>query len=363
MATTCFADVDVAVVGGGPAGAAMAMGLAREGCATVLFDRSNGSTERVGETLPPAANSLLRDFGVWKPFRAQNHLASEGIVSVWNDARPRCNDFFLSSQGRGWNLDRNLFDAMLLHESENAGAVVYRDATLLACCRKPAHRWELELRNAGGTFRLRSRYLVDASGRTGSRALAFSSKSIVMDRLIGAARFFKWRDLSRYTLVEAIEQGWFYSAGLPNGRLVAAYFTDADIYARGRKEDPNYWQTQLEKALHTRDRLRNSSPIGPERIVSAATSRRTQVMGDDWIAVGDAALSFDPLSSLGIYKALDSTRHACDSIVQRLNGTHSDRSYASWSDEIFGHYLNLRREFYRAETRWPASAFWQRRRA
>lgn len=359
---SCPTNVDVAVVGGGPAGAAMAMELARAGCAAAVVDRSNGGAERIGETLPPAANSLLQDFGVWKPFQAQKHLASEGIVSIWNDARPRFNDFFLSSQGRGWNLDRNRFDAMLLHESENAGAVVYRDVSVVSCCRKHAQRWELELRSAAGTFKLRSRYLVDASGRTGSRALALSPKSIVMDRLIGATRFFSCRDFSRYTLVEAVEQGWFYSAGLPNGRFVAAYFTDADIYAHGRKKDPDYWQTQLEKAVHTRDRLRNSSPIGPERIVSAATSRRTQVTGDGWIAVGDAALSFDPLSSLGIYKALDSARRACDSIVRLLAGTRGDSSYEKWSEGIFDRDLNLRREFYRAETRWPDSAFWKRRR-
>jgi len=354
--------VDVAVVGGGPAGAAMAMELARAGCATALFDRSNRSAERIGETLPPAANALLRDFGVWKPFEAQKHLASEGIVSVWNDARPQFNDFFLSPQGQGWNLDRNRFDAMLLHESKNAGAVVYRNASVISCRRKHTQRWELDLRSAAGTFKLRSRYLVDASGKTGSRALAVSPKKIVMDRLIGVTGFFRCRDLSRYTLVEAVEHGWFYSAGLPNGKFVAAYFTDADIYAHGYKEDPNYWQMQLGKAVHTRDRLRNSSPIGPQRIVSAATSRRAQVAGDGWIAVGDAALSFDPLSSLGIYKALDSARRACDSIVRRLDGTHGDSSYENWSDEIFSRYLNLRRAFYRAETRWPQSAFWKRRR-
>jgi 2-polyprenyl-6-methoxyphenol hydroxylase-like FAD-dependent oxidoreductase len=361
MMPNCPKDVDVAVIGGGPAGAGTAVGLARAGFTTALFDRSNRSHQRIGETLPPAANPLLQELGIWNSFRNQKHLPAEGIVSVWNDTRPQFNDFFLSSQGPGWNLDRNRFDTMLLQEGENAGAVVCRDASVVSCYRRHPQGWELEFRSAGSTFKVGSRYLVVASGRIDSGA-PFSLKSIVMDRLVGVTRFFRCGDRSRYTLVEATEQGWFYSAGLPSDRFVAVYFTDADIYSRGRKLDPNYWHTQLEKAVHTRDRLRDSSLLGQERIVSAATSRSAQVTGDGWIGVGDAALSFDPLSSLGIYKALDSTLWACHSIVRAFRGNHTCTSYANWSDEIFGHYLNLRREFYRAQTRWPESAFWQRRR-
>jgi flavin-dependent dehydrogenase len=354
--------MDVAVVGGGPAGGAIAMLLARAGVATIVLARTNRREQRIGETLPPVANLLLQDFGIWSSFRKQQHLPAEGVVSVWSDARPQINDFFRSPQGTGWNLDRTRFDTMLLQEGENAGAVVCRDATVVSCSKSHKRGWELEFCHAGSTVNVFSRHLVDATGRTGTAALAFLARRIVTDRLIGVARFFKCDDRSRYTLVEAVEEGWFYSAGLPNGQLVAVYFTDADIHACGRKKGPDYWERQLGKAVHTRNRLGDISVLCGERIVSAATSRRARIAGSGWISVGDAALSFDPLSSLGIYKALDSTIRANHSIQQALRGHSGDTNYANWSDEIYGHYLKQHREIYRAQGRWPESTFWKRRR-
>jgi flavin-dependent dehydrogenase len=95
-------------------------------------------------------------------------------------------------------------------------------------------------------------------------------------------------------------------------------------------------------------------------IVSAATSRRELVAGDGWISVGDAAQSLDPLSSLGLFKALDSARRACECILGELNGRATE-PYQQWSDAIFSYYLKNRSRFYQSERRWPGSVFWQRR--
>jgi 2-polyprenyl-6-methoxyphenol hydroxylase-like FAD-dependent oxidoreductase len=49
---------DVAVVGGGPAGAVTALLLARAGRDVVLYQQSHDDALRLGETLPPSVNPL-----------------------------------------------------------------------------------------------------------------------------------------------------------------------------------------------------------------------------------------------------------------------------------------------------------------
>ncbi len=74
-------------------------------------------------------------------------------------------------------------------------------------------------------------------------------------------------------------------------------------------------------------------------------------------------MAFDPLSSQGIYKALLSGIRAAAAIVADRGG-QSD-AFDKYGDELrkeFDEYLRLRANYYRVESRWPCSVFWQRRR-
>ena len=79
---------DAAVVGGGPAGATVALCLARRGWKVCLFETTAFDGERYGETLPPEINPLLRELGVFDEFRALAPLESPGMVSVWGGPPP-----------------------------------------------------------------------------------------------------------------------------------------------------------------------------------------------------------------------------------------------------------------------------------
>ena len=86
--------------------------------------------------------------------------------------------------------------------------------------------------------------------------------------------------------------------------------------------------------------------------------------GEKWIAVGDAASAFDPIASQGIYKALSDGLEAARAIAAYLRGSRDALdAYRAMVTERFEAYLENRNYFYRLENRWPASAFWSRRRA
>lgn len=96
-----MAHADVAIIGGGPAGTAAAIALARSGSSVVVLERSRYDRIRVGEILPPAVRLPLSALGVWDRFLGDRCVPSPGIVSAWGSPRLRGNDFVLDPYGSG----------------------------------------------------------------------------------------------------------------------------------------------------------------------------------------------------------------------------------------------------------------------
>ncbi len=360
-------EADVVVLGGGPAGCVTALALAHRKLSAVVIERSNYEAPRLGETLPPLARPLLAELGVWERFVREEHTPSYGIRSAWGRDELYENDFIFNPYGAGWHIDRARFDALLAVAAEAAGAQVYRGAQLASIARvkavAKAGAWELEIAQGGATHSYRAKFFVDASGRAAALARGQGARRVVYDHLIGAVAFLPADStLDSFTLVEASERGWWYSALLPSSEFVMAYMTDADLYARGARDSACYWREQLEVARHTRARANGFDLRIAPRIAPAGSSLLDPVAGANWLAVGDAALTFDPLSAQGICRALEFGPRAAVAIAAHLAGDAAAlAAYAHAVAARFNDYLLARQTFYGRERRWPDSAFWQRR--
>jgi flavin-dependent dehydrogenase len=97
-------------------------------------------------------------------------------------------------------------------------------------------------------------------------------------------------------------------------------------------------------------------------IVRSARSQRLDIAsGSKWLAIGDAAMALDPLTSQGIAKALEHGRRAASSIVDHIAGDDSSlERFASQVHSDYTAYRVMRTRYYRLETRWPKSLFWKR---
>jgi flavin-dependent dehydrogenase len=205
--------------------------------------------------------------------------------------------------------------------------------------------------------------VIDATGRIAWLAKRAGATRHRLDRLVALVRFAPDVSMSEpRTLIEACRDGWWYAAALPKNRIVAAWFTDADLLPRWREARLQVWDRSFARTNLLSTIVPPFSIASPVHIVAALSGRILPCAGAGWFAIGDAAQTYDPLSGQGIAKALASASRAAEIILAEPRyGKKAIDDFAEATDSDYHDYLRGRLLHYRREGRWPRDPFWQRR--
>lgn len=364
---------DVLIVGAGPAGSATALMLKQlyaQSAAkprVVLIDTSRFDAFRIGESLPPDSRALLDRLGVLPAFLASGHQPCFGSLSSWGSDELGFNDFAVNVHGHGWHLDRLRFDAELAEQAAQHGAELHRGWRMREAEALSESAFRIELRDdEQSECSLIARYVVDASGQAGAFAHAMGARRVYDDRLICVAGLFDLKPdsaIDQRTFLEATPYGWWYCARVNAHQAIVSITTDSATARLRALASVGSWFGHLAQTAYLGDRL-NGCKLSAEglRPWAAPSYRLDQAVGSGWLAAGDCAISYDPITAQGIYKAMDMGVAAAHAIADRMNGKTVDFSaYDRDIDERHDDYLELRRLLYAKEQRWPEQPFWKAR--
>lgn len=363
------ADYDVVVLGGGPAGSATALSLAQQNMERILLvEATRYDAIRIGESVPPDVGSLLDRLGLLDGFLVDNHVPCLGSCASWGADRLGYNDYVRRGRGNGWHLDRARFDRFLADTAAERGVALRLATRYRACERRPEGGFRLKLSaDRGPVDMVTARFVVDATGTTSSFARDLGVRRRFLDQLLCVMGFFERADAGpvlQLTMLEATEYGWWYAAALPKARMIAAVASDPRIIKQMGLRKPEQWLSRLAATRHIAGVAMGWSLLAGSLMTRAApSSLLDRVLGDGWLAVGDAAASFDPISSQGIHKALLDGIRAGEAIAAYFHGNDA-RLNECQSETIqgFQRFAHGRNHFYRLENRWPNAPFWKARR-
>jgi flavin-dependent dehydrogenase len=345
---------DACVLGGGPAGGVAADRLARLGHRVVLLERDPFPRPQVGESLPPSILPLLDALGVRDRVESAGFLRPLGVHVRWG-AEPAWRPF---GPAPGFQVDRGVFDAILLASARDAGAAVLQPAVALTPSRD-GDRWRVPYIENGMVRELRTRAVLDATGRRSRQPRPATGATTIA--LYGYWSGLEPRDAS--TLVEAGSDEWYWAAPLPNGTTVAAVFIDSDRCRRDRRTIDALYR-QLFAQARLLDGCAGGRIIGTVRACDASCRAAAAPASPMRVAVGDAGLALDPLSSQGVQSAIASALQAA--VVVHTMLTRPERTSAA-----IAFHMQRQREALARHRRIVADsfsaaaqdeAFWRRRR-
>ena len=265
-------ESEVVVAGGGPAGSILAMRLAELGHDVCLIEKESFPREHIGESLPPSIGPLLSFAGLKDAVEAAGFLRTLGSWVRWQGSLD-----FRETTTAGYQVARARFDTILLDAARARGVRIIQPATF-------------------DRDQVQARMVADATGR---RCVSGGTKQVSGPRSLALYAYWEgqhWKDAC--SRVEALDDAWIWAAPLGEGKSIVAVFTDPASH--GKYED-FVRQAKL---------IPPGGLAGPVRVCDATPWRSETMAGSEFIRVGEAAFTIDPLSSQGVQTAIASALQA-----------------------------------------------------
>lgn len=362
-------QLDVLILGGGPAGMSAGLALLKRGDLKVgMIERGDFSDARFGESLASTARSSLEYLGAWDAFAQTQSLAPSNTKLAWGNLSMRAAEEVMPAVGPAWALDRVGFEQSLADIFVRRGGELLINSQVVTCEPQAKKGWKVQVKlQDKSMLTVFCKFVIDASGRRGVMRTNLNIPLTVHDRLVGVGCIgvvAEGSAVSVETQIEACEYGWWHISKMADNQVSVVLMSDPDILSKLHASQSDVWRALLEKMPHLGQLSHEIFFAEPPRSFACYSSYLQGGGGKDWVAIGDAAASFDPISGRGIPRAIAGGVHGAFIAVDSIYSSGALlETYAQAIAQDFRQYLQTQWQIYQRETRWPDAAFWARRRA
>jgi flavin-dependent dehydrogenase len=365
---------DVVIAGAGPAGCAAAIRLRQLNITVCLVDDAKDTVLKVGESLPGAAIRLLNRIGINdinQLLPKTDYSICIANVSAWGMDNWTYNDAIRNPENGGWHILRHKFDAALRQLALQNGVAFYnaKIGKIIAndtvdTPKKANYTLAFKTQEAYLPSAISAQWIMDATGRASTIVKQLKIDRFHFEEQLSAIAWLKPTDKNpdSTTRIKSVENGWWYSAKLPDNSRVIAFYGLASTVSKMVKT-PSLFIEETNSSKLLEDTINQDDILEGVSARNAATSLAKEVIGDSWIAIGDSALSLDPISSQGMFFALYSGIRGAETIASVMEDQNDlseiRNAYKQKIESVFIANQNSRKHFYTSELRYPKNPYWQ----
>lgn len=348
MKNTATPDFDVAIIGGGPAGASIAAYLAKANVDCVVFEREIFPRPHVGESLVPSSTRVFNELGFLPAMEEAGFLHKQGVIWTatskspvydhdWAGLQPDCRaDIAFAEraqegidQNYTYHVDRAIFDNLLLHHAHRLGAKVYEGVSVKRVdFSDPDHvtiRYGMGRRDAVTTARM----VIDASGRR--TMLGNQMKWRIKDPVFDQYALHTWFDgYNRDIGTQAgkgnhqavhflpLPNSWVWQIPITDTVTSIGVVTQKKYFPASREDREKFFWESVGTRPELYEALRSADQVRPIKMEGDYSYAMKQTAGDRLVLLGDAGRFVDPIFSTGVSIALNSARLAAPDIIRAI---------------------------------------------
>ncbi len=324
------AEFDVVVIGAGPAGALAACRLAKSGVKVLVLEKLVFPRFVIGESLLPQSMAYLQNADMLKAIESAAFQTKNG-ANFSDDSQFSSIDFsqkFTEGWASTYQVKREQFDNLLIKEAEAAGAVIWFESSVTGI-EMQGQSASLQGLGPEGSFELRCRFVVDASGygRVLPRLLDLDTPSDFPERTAIythvkddlASKYFD-RDKILITVHPVHSEIWFWLIPFSDGTSSIGVVAPPDSLAKIPGSLSDQLWSNISETSELKELMEGAEECRPVNSMTGYSSKVKSLYGDNYALLGNAGEFLDPIFSSGVTIALKSADLLIDPLLRELEG-------------------------------------------
>lgn len=340
---------DVIVIGGGPAGSTIGSYLAMAGLKTAVFESKNHPRPHVGESLVPSTTRIFDELGFLPVMEKEGFVRKYG--AAWHpplrkaDVHIKFDEFPQKGvyQPYTYHVDRAKFDHLLFKHAESKGADCFQGVSVNKIIFEDNKAVGIEIKVAGQVSEVRSKVVVDASGRHTLAGRQLKRKEV--DKNFNQLAIHAWfenvdrghsdiqDDIHIHFL--PVQRGWVWQIPITDKITSIGVVADKKLYNPVKGKHADWFDELINSAPDIKASMTNARQVNDFKTEGDYSYCMDSFIGDGLLLIGDAARFVDPIFSSGVSVAMYSAKFASEAIINAFSENNFDKKmFKDYEDKI-----------------------------